>query len=230
MRVATLCLDALMRSADSAHGKGAEARRSLLPPERANMPRLARALLAAALCAALGRGAVLSVPADLRTPPAPARSLSAPVDWAVVYRVSSGGYMKTKPAFVTKTACWANFLQVLCAEPDAPSVLLLLVQDAVEAPLAAAKETPKLSTGITGLAVDPNWRTTLTRLYERTLVDVQVRGCAVPPLRGRAGARAARGVRAARRRRWTRAFARPAVDPGARGVPQVGGVVHGAPT
>ena len=40
--------------------------------------------------------------------------------------------------------------------------------------LAAAKETTKLSTGITGLVVDPNWRQTLTQLYEKTLKDVQV--------------------------------------------------------
>lgn len=41
--------------------------------------------------------------------------------------------------------------------------------------LAAAKETTKLSTGLTGLAVDPNWSGTLSSLCDKALRDVQVR-------------------------------------------------------
>jgi hypothetical protein len=37
-----------------------------------------------------------------------------------------------------------------------------------------ASETPKATTGITGLLVDSNWRQTLTSLYDKTLADAQV--------------------------------------------------------
>lgn len=68
--------------------------------------------------------------------------------------------------------CRFPLLAVLSALHSVPHIDMLR---ASRSALAAAKETTKLSTGITGLVVDPNWRQTLTQLYEKTLKDVQVR-------------------------------------------------------